>query len=97
MAGRRSGLWCQIHADVIGRPIEQVADAVNVNVRGAAWLAALNLGHLTLDELREARPVAKTFRPVADAMRTYESLYSEFAKLYKQQKSMYKRLNRRTA
>ena len=95
--GAQSTLWCQIHADVIGRPIEQVADALNMNVRGAAWFSALNLGHLTLDELREVRPVAKTFRPVADAMRTYESLYSEFAKLYKQQKSMYKRLNRRTA
>src|SRR5665647_3551052 len=49
--GATSDLWCQIHADVIGRPIHQVADPVNVNLRGAAWFAALHLGHLTLDEM----------------------------------------------
>ena len=32
--GARSDVWCQIFADVLGRPIEQVADPVNANARG---------------------------------------------------------------
>ena len=34
--GARSDVWCQIFADVLGRAIEQVADPVNANARGAA-------------------------------------------------------------
>ena len=93
--GAQSTLWCQIHADVIGRPVEQIADPMNVNVRGAAWFAAINLGHLTFDDIRAHRPVATTFTPKSSAMRAYEPLYAEFTKLAKQQKSMYQRLNRR--
>ncbi|MGE0511043.1 MAG: FGGY-family carbohydrate kinase, partial [Acidimicrobiia bacterium] len=39
--GAQSALWCQIHADVVGRPIGQTEDPMHVNVRGAAWFAAL--------------------------------------------------------
>src|SRR5215470_5657422 len=38
--GARSDVWCQIFADVLGRAIEQVADPVNANARGAGLLAA---------------------------------------------------------
>ncbi|HEY4331660.1 MAG TPA: FGGY-family carbohydrate kinase, partial [Ilumatobacteraceae bacterium] len=91
--GATSDLWCQIHADVIGRPIHQVADPVNVNVRGAAWFAALHLGHLTLDEIAGRSPAARVFHPVAAASRAYAPLYAEFVRLAKSQKAMYGRLN----
>src|SRR5262249_34087550 len=45
--GARSAVWCQIFADVLGRTVEQVADPVNANARGAAMLAAVALGELT--------------------------------------------------
>ena len=45
--GARSDVWCQIFADVLGATIEQVADPVNANARGAAMLAAVALGELT--------------------------------------------------
>jgi xylulokinase len=93
--GAQSDLWCQIHADVIGRPILQVADPLNVNVRGAAWFAAISLGHLRADELGALTPAAKTFRPDGSASAKYKPLYAEFVRLAKSQKSMYKRLNGR--
>src|SRR5450759_632971 len=43
--GATSDLWCQIYADVIGRPIHQVADPVNVN--------PVSYPHLTLPTNRE--------------------------------------------
>lgn len=94
--GATSDLWCQIHADVIGRPILQVADPVNVNVRGAAWFAALHLGHLTLDEIVAAAPTALTFEPVAANTAVHAQLYAEFVQIAKAQRAMYKRLNGRT-
>ena len=35
--GARSDMWCQVFADVLGRTIDQVADPVNANARGACW------------------------------------------------------------
>jgi len=93
--GATSELWCQIHADVIGRPIMQVSDPLNVNVRGAAWFAALHLGHLTLDEIAGLAPTARTFEPNADHHATYAPLYAEFTQLAKTQRGMYRRLNGR--
>ena len=91
--GAQSALWCQIHADVIGRPIEQVVDPVNVNVRGAAWFAALSLGHLGIGDVRSCRPVGTVFTPDPVSMRAYQPLMREFAAVYKQQRGMYRRLN----
>ncbi|MCU1397326.1 MAG: glpK [Acidimicrobiales bacterium] len=93
--GATSDLWCQIHADVIGRPILQVADPVNVNVRGAAWFAALHLGHLTLDEIAAAAPPARVFEPIAANTAAHAPLYAEFTRLAKAQGGMYRRLNAR--
>jgi len=91
--GATSDLWCQIHADVIGRPIMQVSDPVNVNVRGAAWFAALHLGHLTLDQIAASAPPAKVFDPVAANTALHAPLYAEFTRLAKAQRGMYKRLS----
>jgi xylulokinase len=91
--GATSDLWCQIHADVIGRRIQQVADPVNVNLRGAAWFAALHLGHLTLDEIAARAPTARVFEPMADSAPTFGRTYAEFVRLAKAQRLMYRRLN----
>ncbi len=93
--GAVSDLWCQIHADVIGRPIHQVADPMNVNVRGAAWFAAMHLGHVTLDDVASRTPPARVFEPSAAAGAAYAPLYAEFTALAKNQRSMFKRLNAR--
>jgi xylulokinase len=91
--GATSDLWCQIHADVIGRPIMQVSDPVNVNVRGAAWFAALHLGHLTLDEIAASAPSARVFEPIAVNTALHAPLYAEFTRLARSQRAMYKRLS----
>ena len=93
--GAISGLWCQIHADVIGRPIMQVSDPLNVNVRGAAWFAALHLGHLTLDDITARTPTTHVFEPDLGRHATYGPLYAEFTHLAKAQRGMYRRLNGR--
>ena len=39
--GAQSDLWCQIHADVLDRTVEQVADPMDAQLRGMAALAAV--------------------------------------------------------
>jgi xylulokinase len=92
--GAASPLWCQIHADVMGRTMERVAEPLHANLRGAAILAGLALGEFGEDEVAGLVPVDARFEPHAEMTTTYERLYAEFPRLYRAQKSMFARLNR---
>jgi xylulokinase len=92
--GAQSELWCQIYADVLGRPVEQVADPRHAQLRGVALWARVCLGELTLDEVPALVPVAATFTPSADA-RAYSAAFAEYRKLYGRLKGLYRRLNSR--
>lgn len=92
--GAESRLWCQIHADVLGRRIERVAEPTLGNLRGAALFAGISLGKLSLEDVAELVPVADAFEPDAAARTVYEPIYREFKNLYARLHGMYARLNR---
>jgi xylulokinase len=87
-------VWCQIHADVLDREIRQVADPQQANVRGAAMIALIALGHATADELARKVRIKATFRPNPAHRAEYDDLYREFRKLYQHNKGIHARLNR---
>ncbi|HUJ05270.1 MAG TPA: FGGY-family carbohydrate kinase [Streptosporangiaceae bacterium] len=91
--GARSAVWCQIFADVLGRTIEQVADPVNANARGAAMIAAVALGELSFDDVPDRVKVEQAFSPDAGRAALYDGLFDEFIGLYKRNKKAYARLN----
>ena len=92
--GAASDLWCQIHADVLGRRIERVADPMYANLRGAALFAGMSLGKLSLDDVRGVVRVTDTFEPDSQARAVYEPMYREFKHLYDRLHGVYARLNR---
>ena len=92
--GARSPLWCQIHADVLDRPIRQVADPVLANARGAAFAASVALGHLRWEDIPAKIEITETFHPNPDHRATYDRAFTAFVDLYKQNKSGFARLNR---
>jgi xylulokinase len=92
--GARSDIWCQIVADVLGRTIEQVADPVHANVRGAAILAAVALGDLTFDEVPDRVGVAASYRPDPEAAGLYDAMFREFVGLYRRNRRAFARVNR---
>jgi xylulokinase len=94
--GAVSSLWCQIHADVMDRTIERVAEPLHTNLRGAALMASLALGAVRRGEVRDLVPVERVFTPDARNRAVYDRLYSEFPGLYKAQRKMFARLNGRT-
>ncbi len=92
--GANSDLWSQIHADVTGRDIKQMAEPVLANARGAALLAWLAMGVVKVSDIPAMVPVKATYRPDPGASAAYEPLYAEFVNIYKANKGIYKRLNK---
>jgi xylulokinase len=92
--GARSDLWCQLHADVLQRPVLQIADPLHVNTRGAAFLAAVGLGYLRLEELAAHTPVAHRYEPRPALAALYDEIFGEFVAIYRKTHPIYRRLNR---
>jgi xylulokinase len=92
--GAQSDLWSQVHADILGRRIERVAEPTYANLRGAGLFAAISIGRMSLDDAREAVRVTDTFEPQPDARAVYEPMYHEFKHFYDRLHSSYARLNR---
>jgi xylulokinase len=89
--GANSDTWCQIVADVLGRPVRQVQDPVQINVRGAALLAAVALGAQRFDA--DWAPIARTYMPDAGNRRVYDEHFRAFVRLYRANRGIYARLN----
>ncbi|MBI3161875.1 MAG: FGGY-family carbohydrate kinase [Chloroflexi bacterium] len=92
--GAKSNIWCQIHADVLNRPIRQMKDPIEVNVRGAALLASAGLGHMKYDEIGTRVKAMNTYMPNPDHRKIYDELFREFLATYESNRGMYARLNR---
>jgi len=93
--GAKSQVWCQIQADVLGRPIRQMADPLQANARGAAILAAVAMGFGTFEQIAGKVPVARTFQPSPERRALYDELFHEFVRLYRSSRAAHARLNRR--
>jgi xylulokinase len=93
--GATSPLWCSIYASVLDRPIEQVADPVHANLRGAALLAGMALGAVGAEEIESLVQVEATYRPDPRDRDIYDRLFAEFPALYSAQRGLFKRLNRK--
>jgi xylulokinase len=92
--GANSDVWAQIHADVTGRRIRQVADPVLANVRGAGLLTFLALGRLKVEDVGTMIEVKAIFEPDRARAKVYDNLYPEFVNLYKRTRKIHQRLNR---
>jgi xylulokinase len=92
--GARSDLWCQIHADVLGRTIRQAAEPVMVNVRGAGLLGHAALGHIDWVDIPAMVPMAATYEPRGEHRATYDRLWAAFRRIHKANRRTYRKLNR---
>lgn len=93
--GANSDLWCQIHADVLGRSIRQTEDPVLANVRGAGLLTLLALGHISVGDIPATVRIKATYEPDPVSAEFYAERLKEFVNLYKETKGIHKRLNGR--
>ena len=92
--GAKSELWCQIFADVLNRPIDRVADPLSANVRGAAFVAAVGLGKLKVEDIPSRVPIDKRYMPNQDNRPIYDELFKAFLEIQKKSEGMYNQLNK---
>lgn len=92
--GAQSALWLQIHADILNCRVQQVAEPIYANARGAGFLGAVGLGYLSFDALDRQTPIAAVYEPNPQHRTLYDELYSEFLQLYRRNRAIYGRLNR---
>ena len=95
--GAQSDLWCQVHADVWDRTLLRVEHPRQANARGAAFLAGLGLGRLTVEGLPERVRVERTFTPDGATRRTYDDLFGDFLDLQRRLAPFYRRRAARAA
>jgi len=93
--GANSDIWCQIHADVLNRQIQQAEDPIQANLKGAALLAAAALGYITYDEIPAFVSINRTYTPNPQNRAIYDELFGEFINIYKANKKIYARLNKK--
>lgn len=92
--GAKSDIWCQIMADVMDRPIRQMKDPIEVNVRGAALLASAALGFIRYEDIGAHVPVAKAYQPDPVNRKIYDEMFAEFEAVYENSRKIFARLNR---
>ncbi len=90
----QSETWCRILADVLDRPIRQIAHPRHANAVGAALAAFTALGELRIGEIPGRVKVAAVHRPDPARARVYDARFAEFLALYRRMKPVYRRLNR---
>jgi xylulokinase len=91
--GAQSAVWRQIFADVLNRPIRQVADPLQVNTRGAGLLAALALGRLTVAQIGDVVPIQATSIPNPAHRELYDDYFDRFRRFYADNRKAFGRMN----
>ena len=93
--GANSDVWSQILADVLERPIRQVAGPIYANGRGAAFLAAIALRYIKVEEIPDLIEIKAEYKPNPDISKIYREIFSEFINLYNVHKKICSRINKK--
>lgn len=91
--GAKSDVWCRIFADVMDVTIRQVREPIQVNARGAAFIAAAGLGELSFADVPGRVEIQATYEPNREHRAVYDKAFAEFTAFYRQTKEIYRRLN----
>lgn len=93
--GARSDLWSQVMADVLDRPIHQLADAGFANSLGTAFFAFDRLGLADATELAARTPVRAVYDPDPANRARYDELAGVFQEAFTSTRPVVARLTRR--
>lgn len=91
--GGNSTLWCQILADALGRPIRQMADPIQANVRGAAFIGAVGLGLLDFEAVPALTRIQRDFTPNPMNRAVYDGAFRDLKRIYKKLRPLHRRWN----
>jgi len=94
--GARSALWKQVTADVLGIPLEEVANHPGSSL-GAAFVAGMGNGQFKeWGEIERFIRVSSVVRPASKAHERYRELFQVYRRLYESLKGVFPVLHRAT-
>ena len=91
--GAQSDVWCQIMADVTGRPIRQLASPIQANAIGATFIAGVGIGAMRFADLGHLRQARRTYEPASALRRLYGDKFETFKEVRTRLAPLYHRLN----
>lgn len=91
--GAQSDLWCQIIADVTGQPIRQLANPIQANAVGAAFIAGVGTGALQFADLPALQRERRIYEPNTSLKALYDDKFAMFKELHRRLAPIYRRLN----
>ena len=91
--GAMSDMWSQIMADVIDRPVAQLADSRYVNNRGTAFVALVELGALRLTDIDKLCRIKRRYAPRREHRELYDKLFTQFVAAFEQNRPIFEALN----
>jgi xylulokinase len=91
--GALSDIWAQAYADILGIPVHQMDDPVQVTCRGAGLLGLVRMGYLDVNDIQERVKIGKTFEPIESNRGTYDKLFEQFKAIFKKNKAIFNHLN----
>ncbi|NNN01932.1 MAG: carbohydrate kinase [Acidimicrobiaceae bacterium] len=89
--GARSSLWCQIVADALDRPVEQIPDPMFAQLRGMAAMASVALGTKTLDDIESNRIPGVIFEPSPQGVAAMAEVNEDLSALFRTSKTWSRR------
>ena len=92
--GAASPFWAAVLADALGVRVDRLAQPRTTNARGAALLALVQLGHLSIDDIPGLIDVAQVHEPDPRAHERYASRLEHFIDFHERTKPFYAALNR---
>ncbi|MDO6965991.1 xylulokinase [Rhizobium alvei] len=91
--GAMSNSWCQIFADVLNVRIRQPEDPVKANARGAAFIGAVGLGLMRLEDVPALVTIDRVYEPNRANRGLYDERFGVFKELHKRLAPLYRKLN----
>ncbi|MTV41227.1 xylulokinase [Duganella radicis] len=91
--GATSNVWCQIFADVLGLPIRQLAEPMQANAIGAAYIAFVGLRQLDFATAAAQTRYRATYQPNHVHRNLYNDSFGAFTELHRRLAPLYQRLN----
>lgn len=91
--GAASDVWCQIFADTLGVHVHQLAEPLQANALGAAYIAGVALGEMTFADVPRRTRLRASYEPIARNRAVLDERFATFKEIYRRNRSLYRRLN----